>query len=141
MSWAFGEELGEKEAANGQQGKQIPRRQFASQLLGLVLGSGPGSTARSSALLWEEDKESPTAVAHPTPWPCSPHLALIPPAPRQGLQDPPCWLTQHSQPLRPCHASQAAARRGCPTPPSPASFPPGGRASSGVRLSRLGLAP
>lgn len=48
LSWAFGEGLREEEAARGQQGKQIPRRQFASQLLGLVLGSEPRSTACSS---------------------------------------------------------------------------------------------
>lgn len=67
MSWAFGEGLRKEKAAKGQQGKQIPRRQFASQLFGLVLGSGPGTTAHSSTLLWEEGKESPTAVAQPGP--------------------------------------------------------------------------
>ena len=67
MSWAFGEGLKKGKAAKGQQGKQIPRRQFASQLLGLILGSGPGTTAHSSTLLWEEGKESSTAVAQPGP--------------------------------------------------------------------------
>lgn len=59
---------GEEEAAKGQRGRQIPRRQFASQLLGLVLGSEPGSPAHSSTLLWEEGKEGPIAAAHPTCW-------------------------------------------------------------------------
>lgn len=76
-----------EESAKGQQGKQIPWRQFASQLLGLVLGSEPGSTTHSSTLLWEEEKEGslllPISASGPT------HLTLdsTPPAPRQGAEE------------------------------------------------------
>lgn len=106
----------EEESAKGQQGKQIPWSQFASQLLGLVLGFEAGSTAHSSSLLWEEEKEDPLLLSILPPVPT--HLTS--PAPRQRAKgSSPAAVSQPSLPPRPCHASPAAAGRGYPYPTFP----------------------
>lgn len=125
MSWAYGEGLRKEEAAKGQHGKQIPRRQYASQLLGLVSGSGPESTAHSSALLWEENKEGPLLLTIPLPALLTSPLHSYPQLPGKGLRNLPCCPhpaqpASQALPYQPSSCQEAA-----PTPPFPASFPLG----------------
>lgn len=118
---------------------KILRRQFASQLLGLVLGSGPGSTTHSSTLLWEKGKEGPIAIAHPTPWLYPLHLCTYNPRSQTRESSLLPSLSPDSLP-GPAMLVQQPQQEATPTPSFPAPLSPVGRAFSGVGLSRLGLA-